>query len=319
MYVLCMYLCMYACVYVCKDTQWIWTLLHLWFQACAGGLGMCPHRWTPATVFKVHLFPRNIIIKNMILLLIHFALLLFSLDYLCVQSMLIHFYYLSFNELGYNGPRVAFQASYYSQLEGFLLSHAKIKLPPASMAYPHNSACIPPPLSLCSEPGRGRIPNCVPHLFLHNAVDKGESAASWGAPQTRNRLWRCSADALSLILCPILQHGFCMHRYFGVYFLVSPKWSCACFSLVLVSWFWTFSRIGRGEWWVYMVTSVLAIGKLHRWESFLTRGLHRVAQLQLKDKRPTGRNTLSQKQEAPLRGWCIQSNQESKRGKGNQN
>lgn len=89
----------------------------------------------------------------MIPLLMQFALLLFSLDYLCVQSMLIHFYYLSFNELGYNGPRVAFQASYYSQLEGFLLSHAKIKLPPAIMAYRHNPACIPPPRFLCSGLG----------------------------------------------------------------------------------------------------------------------------------------------------------------------
>lgn len=112
-------------------------------------------------------FPRNIFIKNIILLLIHFALLLFSLDSLCVQSMLIHFYYLSFNELGYNGPRVAFRATYYSQLEGFLLSRAKIKLPPASVAYPHNPTCIPPPLFLYSELGWGRTCNfcCSVHML----------------------------------------------------------------------------------------------------------------------------------------------------------
>lgn len=36
-------------------------------------------------------------------------------------------YYLLLSDLGYNGCRVAFQASYYSQLEGFLLSYHKDK------------------------------------------------------------------------------------------------------------------------------------------------------------------------------------------------
>lgn len=184
---------------------------------------------------------RNILIKNMILLLIHFALLLFSLDYLCVQSMLIHFYYLSFNELGYNGPRVAFQASYYSQLEGFLLSHAKIKLPPASMAYPHN-----------------------PHasLLLYCAL-------SWGEGWLAIRCHTCSCtcccrqrreccilgcsshlgiDSEGALLLSFLSYSALISNmvpaytdFFGVYFLVSPKWSClGQLSLwVFLSWSWS--------------------------------------------------------------------------------
>ena len=106
----------------------------------------------------------------MTLLLTHFALLLFSLDYLCVQSMLIHFYYLSFNELGYNGPRVAFQASYYSQLEGFLLSQDKIELSPASLAYPRNPARGSPLCVYAHSWGREKLTAAAPHLFCRQKI-----------------------------------------------------------------------------------------------------------------------------------------------------
>lgn len=217
---------------------------------------MCFHRWRVATILKVYFFPRNIFIKNVILLLIHFALLLFSLDSLCVQSMLIHFYYLSFNELGYNGPRVAFRASYYSQLEGFLLSHAKIKLPPASMAYPHNPACIPPPLFLCSELGWGRTCKfcCSVHMLRQT---KGR--AHPGALLTsRNRILKVHCYWLFFQTLPCSPTWLLYTQTFWSRFLSFTKMELLVFpcfwSVDLV--IWIPSRRGRGEWWTDMYDHV---------------------------------------------------------------
>lgn len=218
--------------------------------------GMCWGSWNVFSQIKSSyysksssVFFQNFFIKNIILLLIHFALLLFSFDSLCVQSMLIHLYYLSFNELGYNGPRVAFWASYYSQLEGFLLSHAKIKHPPASMAYP---ACVPPPLFLCSELGWGRTCTFCCSLYMLRQTKGREHP---GALLTsRNRILKVHCYCLSFQTLPCSPTWFLHTQTFWSRFLSFTKMELLVFpcfwsgDLVI----WTPFRRGRGEWWVDM-------------------------------------------------------------------
>lgn len=91
---------------------------------------------------------------------------------------------------------------------------------------------------------------------------------------------RCTVTGFSFKLCPVPQHGSCIHRHFGVDFLVSPKWSCLFFlvSGQLIWWFgYLIGEEGESDELICMITSVLTIRRSGRWESFLMRGLHRVA------------------------------------------
>lgn len=154
---------------------------------------------------------------------------------------------------GYNGPRVAFQASYYSQLEGFLLSYDKIELSPASLAYPHNPARSPPPLFLCSQLGSGGMHRCCIILVLANAAaDKRDNVASWGAPHIQDKF--LGVYSRGTLLLDFLSYSVLFSNmapaYTGILEYISQfhqnviAWFSSC---SLVRQFWRLSRRGRGE------------------------------------------------------------------------